>query len=917
MEFIKTIDPGFHENIFGDSPKSKYLFEKDFTLLEMLLESKGLVINDKSEQIELPLPDFNGTPLKYWVEEAADEIYADIYAAIDGFTLAKEVEIPSHFECPNGWSKWDGQKWIRVNQPSSYLIFDFETHGDTIKNQQPLTCMGVDPDGNWFAWLAPLQLPLTVEFGADFRLGIGHYVAGFDKKFVAEGYQFGNQVLYVDTISLHTATRGQCDGQSKTFLSLEKKYGKRKDKVKRDVIKRIEEKIPDWYFETCGNSLQDYCKFYLNRDISKDIRENLIVGTSLESKRQNIEEILRYNAEDVKNTFDVFKVIWKEYIERLPSPVVFGGMLEKSRFQVHVSPNYQQKIEDVEKKFDKIKKTLEALTANLQEQHLKNKTFETDQHLKKVFEIWQEKDFKRRQENARKRKRKILKELKEELKETTNINETLETLEAIQRLEIAIEKPNPNPNIKKSPPKNWLKSHWSLDKKTNRERISLDGRIAHLLMGIRYQGVRIEHNGKSWGIVKDGKFERIPHPEKPGENVGKVLTEKFLPAVEVGELTADYCNLEAIIKEIASITQWTSNRERLSNVVIRDEITLPDVVPFGTVSLRTSSKLWMLLPNDRKDKAGSEAKSWFECKPGFIKVSADYDSQEQVIAAAIVDSHYGYPGLNLWACQIYAGDKADGSDQHSYIARKFGLPRNPTAKNCNYANQYFCGVLKLASMIYVGNKGKKSLEECMVIATGYLEETRGFNNYGVYEGGTASPLFNILSSRAKEPNQKSLIYGSMIPVTVDAATCGRDYGTTRINLSIQATGQELLHTLLVVVNKLTKDMGIQNQLSLTVHDEFHYYLRDNSPENLSKFLWVLQVAHLISKALLYQSLNVATMPASQCWLSSIEIDKYYRKGYDHDCLTPTNDEPLPRGLSVGVKKCLPHIQHQLLDWFVN
>lgn len=873
---IKTISPEFHKSLFGNRQPSPAMFDRESLLLDMALADKGLEINDKTETVELPLPEFSSTSLKKWVEDIARSSYADVYAAVEKFSNLTPV-MPTHYRCPLGWSKWDAlaQSWESVNNPSEYLVFDFETHGSKISNQKPFTCMAIDTEGNWFAWVTAV-LPSTVSFGKDFRLGIGHYVTEFDKRFVQESYKFGCQVLYIDTLSLHTAVRGTCDDQSAVLPALEKKWGHLRKRLKNDIVFRLENEVPNWFLETCGSSLLALSKFYLDKTISKDVRSNVIVGTTLESKREQRQIILKYNAEDVLNTLLVFQKLWAEYSVRIPSPVVFGGMLEKSRYQVHVDPDYKEKFDKVEVSFDRAKRVLEFLTASMQKNHKDSNTFMKDPHLNKMFKRWQEKDYQERKAKAK----------------------------------------NPD-RIKRGTLDKYLKSHWTLDEKTNRRRISLDGRIAPILLGVCYKGVRVEHNGTTWGIERNGVFEPLPHPTNPGDNVGKVLTDKFIPAIQVGDLHSDFCSLESVITEIKSLTQWTSNRKRLGNIFTVGNIALPDAVPFGTVSLRTSSKLWMLLPNDKPGKAGSEAKSWFKCLPGYIKVSSDYDSQEQIIAAALTDGYYGYPGLNLWGCQVYAGDKSDNSDQHSYIASKFGIPRNPTAKNCNYANQYMCGIAKLASMLHVGNKGKKTLEECTETAHQFLAETRGVNDFGHYSGGTASPLFNILNERAKEPNQKSIIYESLIPLPVDASVCGRDYGTTRINLSIQATGQELLHTLLVVVKYLTDQMGIDNQLSLTIHDDFHYYLRDNEPENLSKFVWILQVAHLVSKALLYRSVGSATMPSGQCWLSSIEVDKYFRKGFDHECITPTNVTPLPIGLSISVKDCLPDKLHTLPDWMLS
>lgn len=147
---------------------------------------------------------------------------------------------------------------------------------------------------------------------------------------------------------------------------------------------------------------------------------------------------------------------------------------------------------------------------------------------------------------------------------------------------------------------------------------------------------------------------------------------------------------------------------------------LPQVITSGTVSRRAVEPLWLTASNADRNRLGSEIKALIQSPPGYCFVGADVDSQEMWIAALIGDASVGFQGVLsvLYAyrlrdpvilrapqcdlnCYLISGatpygwmtlegNKSDGTDLHTKIAKIMGITRNE-AKILNYARLYGSG----------------------------------------------------------------------------------------------------------------------------------------------------------------------------------------------------------------------------------
>lgn len=183
--------------------------------------------------------------------------------------------------------------------------------------------------------------------------------------------------------------------------------------------------------------------------------------------------------------------------------------------------------------------------------------------------------------------------------------------------------------------------------------------------------------------AKVGIFDyyRLPHPTKPGQNVGSPFTKDYIDEFEAqlfratrySEALTDYLSI------LRSTRFWSNYKERF-----QDEITVwfddeakigaiaPAIVPAGTITRRATHKLWLTSTSPKEGVIGTDMKSMVQCTDGWKIVGADVDSQEQWLAALLGDvvTGTGQAGATPFAQMLLAGSKADKSDLHSVSFRE-------------------------------------------------------------------------------------------------------------------------------------------------------------------------------------------------------------------------------------------------------
>jgi len=84
--------------------------------------------------------------------------------------------------------------------------------------------------------------------------------------------------------------------------------------------------------------------------------------------------------------------------------------------------------------------------------------------------------------------------------------------------------------------------------------------------------------------------------------------------------------------------------------------------------------------------------------------------------------------------------------------------------------------------------------------------------------------------------------------------------------------------------------NLKARLMLTLHDQIEYIV---PMDEVDKFAYLMQEAHLKVMAYAYAAMGFNTMPVSQAYFSAVDVDTRLRKEVDDQSITPTNPKGFP------------------------
>ncbi|KAF9218678.1 hypothetical protein BS17DRAFT_741842 [Gyrodon lividus] len=332
---------------------------------------------------------------------------------------------PEHFDIQSGWTKYyhrpDGSSYSKhVDYPhyddgkaEEMLVFDVETMPPY--HSYPVMACAASKNA-WYSWISPWLLGETEETQHLIPLGepdtarivVGHNVS-YDRQRILEEYSLkGTQTRFVDTMSLHVATKGISSHQRPAWMKhrkakkeqveqrveaaeavieimrdAETQAEKEVDAAKRTQLRRLraelEEGLPQlqeddaelsdkrWEDLTSANSLADVAKLYCNIDMDKEIRGDFM-KVSREDILADIHDYLHYCANDVYVTHQVFSQVLPAFLERCPSPVSFAGILTMGSSFLTVNESWVEYLRDAERTYHELEVKVKKHLANLAEQ---------------------------------------------------------------------------------------------------------------------------------------------------------------------------------------------------------------------------------------------------------------------------------------------------------------------------------------------------------------------------------------------------------------------------------------------------------------------------------------------------------------------------------------------------------------------
>ena len=225
--------------------------------------------------------------------------------------------------------------------------------------------------------------------GSDLRVVIGHNV-GYDRARVKEEYQLERtSTRFIDTLSLHVATRGITSVQRPEWMQYRKK--KQNEDLVRQAMEEVlgedeadPENLPGsssvdgedttWEGITSINSLAEVAKLHCGYKVDKTARErfgdeDLKHASQL---RPELDELLSYCAQDVKVTHDVYTKVFPLFLESCPHPVTFAGVLNMGDSFLPVNETWSKYLENTETMYqemvDNVQKCLRVLADKLRKQ---------------------------------------------------------------------------------------------------------------------------------------------------------------------------------------------------------------------------------------------------------------------------------------------------------------------------------------------------------------------------------------------------------------------------------------------------------------------------------------------------------------------------------------------------------------------
>lgn len=885
-----VLSPAMTRAAFGDEAVDAY--EPDLSKLNFIMdemEKFGVEFPIKNPEVFEKLPEF-------YLPKLEGKNIAEHFDNISGNILDDKVKLLKKFadvEVPHppsakdlvyaaGWTRY---KWNRIDdyetewevEPApdglagtDIAILDCETFVKGTAFGHPILATVVSSDSYW-VWMhesfvdpAVPYVPQLIPTGTTNTLFIAHNVA-FDRQRTREAYYlrhdpfhptepFGN--LWFDTMSAHINVSGLASEQRFWFAQSDEKSFKY-------------QAPPTWTTKGSLNNLVDAYNFHCQPAIplekeTKKTRNLFVIAESMLDFVPNRDELVTYALRDAKVTFELYSILVLKYLQSNPSLTTLYGHFAISSTILPVVDNWYEWVEGCEK-------------------------------------LWKE---------SIDRQDELLSELAEQLLEDWKSDEVdIESDPWLSQLDwtanYALKKDGKPKSCWYGVPM-WYRKNARNDKELKRivlEPITTKSRLSHLLLRLKWNGEpMVYEKDKGWMYMdrEKGEMVRVPHPSGDEQNVGGVLSKDFLPYFEDGTLSSDLPQAQELINLAVSVSYWTSVRSRVLEqcpIPALDDpstmIIVPAAVSHNTASNRSGEALFLTVPSPTASKIGTEIKSRVQVKSPYTFIQSDYDSQEAVIASIYGDTVYKIAGSTQFGHAVLAGSKSDGTDMHSVTARKIGISRS-VAKNAGYGMLFGAGKNTLASTIRKGNKSM-SVKEAQDLAKKLIEAKKGKRlnpNSPNLSGGSDSFVYNFMYKVANALSPKNPLSGTKMSTAFRPESVGSDFAVMRANWSIQSTGTALLHSFLTGMNYLLREYNIQARFSISIHDSILYLCKEEDAKTVAA---LYQVAHLWSWAWLRYNLGILEMPMSNAWLSSVEVDKYFRKCATESTVTVSQPVEAPHG----------------------
>lgn len=830
--------------------------------------------------IDLDLPDLNLEQL----EQAATQKYAVIRDKITHFLSAEIPDPPTEPVQESGWVQYSNSTYKRVSYPEGEVcVIDIETFPKF--DQLPVMAACWDCC-YWYLWLHPCMVSdrnplerINIPVGSN-KIIINHFVK-FDSAGFAETFDLDNSNYLLDTASLHISLCGM------SSTAMRNQYT--------SIVFGNSFYSPAWVNHTSPNSLKDCYNHHVKPLVrltaeDKHIRDHFKNATGPAPLIPIINELIDYNFDDIKYTFELAAYLWPKYLKASPSLFSLAGHLIMNRSILPVENNFNERIHQIEQTYHKIDteisdslvSAIEQLLADFLSGQLTEAVISTDYYLSQL-------DWTPGKSGKTKGLpawyRKIKKKLDEE-------GQGLKGMLPPLLLRITI-RDNPVFYDKKQKWCFLCHSDETQAKPLPKNFLSYSGDYTH--------------------------YSKIPHKDGLSANCGYIFGKYYIPLVDDGIISSEVAGLLNIVKKARSISYWDSIRSRVfsQNPQLSPDgsyqLIEPLLLAHGTATRRATEALWLTVSKPKHNVVGSEFRTLVTAPEGYKLLNADFDQQEMRIGALYADAYSKLiHGCTPASYIQLTGTKENGTDAHSIVANKIKVTRD-NAKPVNFADAYLAGE-KTQTQTLKNNCPHLSHKECLQMARAAILLSRGKKIYDragnfTYHGGNNSEMFNFMLGLADYnilPTQLQHLLAEdnhprtpMLKVRMSEAIIkqhtGGDFLTSRANWGIQSSGVDLLHTFLTFFEYLCDRYSINARTIFTYHDEVWILAKDNQIEATVN---AIQVAHLYTWSKFLLSLGFTDMPFNGLIFSAVNVDTIARKEVNESVITPSNSQEIAPGYTL-------------------
>lgn len=796
------------------------------------------------------------------------------------------------------------------------------------------------------------------------KLLIGYNVS-YDRARILEEYSVKqSKAFFLDAMSFHIALSGFCSQQRPTWnkfrkhklavenAELESESSSEYDADSDDPMglsaSDVAQELMDdpWLNKGSLNSLANVAEFYCDIQMKKDIRDNFS-STNVSGIIDNFQELMNYCADDVIATYKVSQKLFPEFRKKIPHPVSFAALRLLGSLFLPTSRSWDSYVESAESVYQKNRQLVDTILRERVNELVRyigenDDLLRPDMHLDPWLKQlnWTIKPERLRKDGTRYARQAYLTGYPEwyrDLFKTTTekdgekqreMNITVRTRITPLLLRLnwegypliwtdsagwCFKVPYENDVVEEMLQKNYTKAELSEED------------LEMLLPELREEGMIHE-------------LFKVPHPEGSKKRCTLIMSKSYIKFFENGVLTSEYDYAKEILDLNATASYWMGNRARIMDqfVVYCDPkgeknkffdtkkdckthkemgMIIPKLCTMGTVTRRATENTWLTASNSKANRIGSELKAMITAPKGYAFVGADVDSEELWIASLIGDSMFQIHGGTALGWMTLEGDKHEKTDLHSKTAEIMGILRND-AKVFNYGRIYGAGV-KFATRLLKQCNASLSDAEAEEKAQKLYEQTKGQVSHSklflrrLYHGGTESVMFNALESIAYQDNPKTPTLGASITDALTQRHLNKNnYLTSRINWTIQSSGVDYLHLLIVSMEYLIEKFKLDARLMITVHDELRYFVREDQ-KLLCALL--LQISNLWTRAMFCEQLGISELPQSCAFFSEVDIDFVLRKEVGMECITPSHPTSIAPGESYDIVGLLKALDPSILE----